>query len=134
MFHKDPPALRRYLRFIRSWIPCPGRMKRIIVEDVRENALAFLNEHPEADYAQLEARFGTPARLAANYISDMDTAKLLTELRMKRRITAVVASVLVAALLLWAAGLAAVVADYRSLHRGYHIITTIVETQPEGTE
>lgn len=133
MFHKDPPALRRYLRFIRSWIPCPGRMKRIIVEDVRENALAFFNEHPEADYAQLEARFGTPARLAANYISDMDTTKLLTELRMKRRITAVVASVLVAALLVWAGCLITLVAESRAADRGYHVIV-FEETNPEGTE
>lgn len=130
MFYKDPPALRRYLRFIRSWLPCPGRMKRIIVEDVRENALEFLNEHSEAGYVQLEARFGTPAQLAANYINDMDTTKLLTELRTKRRITAIVFSVLVAALLVWATCLATLVADSRSADRGY-LITAFEETQSE---
>lgn len=131
MVRKTPSPLRKYLCRVRSWLPCPGSMKRMILSDIQDNALVFLQENPEADYAQLEAHFGTPDRLAANYIQDLDTRKLLRELRLKRRITAIVFSVLITALLVWTAGVVVAVVDNARFNEdyygGYHEISPPVE-------
>jgi hypothetical protein len=95
-------------------------MKRIILSDIQDNALVFLQEHPNADYAQLEAHFGTPDRIAASYIQDLDTHRLLRELRLKKRITAIVFSVLIVALLVWTAGIIATVIDFSSYNESYY--------------
>ena len=125
----NPPALRRFLRRIRSWLPCPGSMKRMILSDIRDNALDFLQEHPEADYASLEAHFGAPGRIAASYIQDLDSHKLLQELRLKRRITTAVISVLVAALLVWVGAAIVSISDFKSHNKGHWVVDEIVEHQ-----
>ena len=125
----NPPALRRFLRRIRSWLPCPGSMKRMILSDIRDNALDFLQEHPEADYASLEAQFGTPDRLAASYIQDLDTRKLLRELRLKRRVTTAVVAALITALLVWTGAAIAYVDSYNSYNKGHWVVDPIVEYQ-----
>ena len=128
-----PAPLRKYLRQLRSWLPCPGSMKRMILSDVQDNAAELFQENPQANYGDLVARFGSPDRLAASYIQDMDTRKLLRELRIKRRVSTAVIVALITALLIWSGAAIASIVDAYNHNRGYTIIFPAVEYQ-EGTE
>lgn len=127
MGNNKSSAMRRYVRQVRSLLPCPAKQKRMIVEDIWENAAVFLQEHPAADYSQIEAHFGTPEQLAVSYVKDMDTKKLLRELRLKRRIYVLIASAAITVILLFAVTFLFCVADHYATNRGYHVITPIEE-------
>ena len=121
---------RRYCRKISSWLPCPAKMKRIILGDIYENAHVFLEENPDADMAQLYSQFGTPQQMAASYVSDLDMPKLLRDLRLRKRIfSAVITAIsaaLIAALLLWAWGIERSIIETRNESDGYFIEDIVV--------
>lgn len=71
-------------------------MKRI-----RTNVNAYLIENPDADMDEIRARFGEPREIAAAYVSDMDTAELLTVLRIRRRILAAVMAAVMFVVVSW---------------------------------
>ena len=121
---------RRYCRKIRSWLPCPAKMKKIILGDVYENVQEFLEENPHADMADLHAQFGTPQQMAASYVSDLDMPKLLHDLRLRKRIfTAVIIAVsaaLMAALLMWGWGITRSIEETHNESNGYFVEQIVV--------
>lgn len=121
---------RRYCRKIRSWLPCPVKLKRIILTDIFENVQVFLEENPDADMHKLYAQFGSPQQMAASYVSDLDMPKLLRDLRLRKRIfTAVVTAVtaaLIAALLLWGWGIEQSIIETRNESDGYFVEGIVV--------
>lgn len=121
---------RRYCRKIRSWLPCPAKLKRIILADIFENVQAFLEENPDTDIHKLYAQFGTPQQIAASYVSDLDMPKLLHDLRLRKRIfTAVVISItaaLMAALLMWGWGIERSIEETRNESDGYFVEQIVV--------
>ena len=126
MLKKNSAAIRRYYRRIRGWIPGPIRLKRMILADIQENVSIYLEEFPEASMDQIEAHFGTPKGIAAEYVRMQDMPNLLTELRVGKRITTIVIAGIIAALLSWAIGVTAAVEKRESDFGGYHV-TNIIE-------
>lgn len=124
------PLLRRYCRSIRSWLPCPGKLKTMILADISENVAAYLEENPQANLSQLHAQFGTPQQIAADYVADLDMPKLLHDLRLRKRLfTAVTASIsaaLIAALLMWGWGIGQSIVETRNETDGYFIEEIVV--------
>ncbi len=94
-------AVRRYLRLVRSWLPCSGKMKREIMQKIRIQAETFVAENPNADYAALEARFGTPKQIASSYVDEMGTDQLLEHLRIRKNILRIVTFGVLAIVLIW---------------------------------
>ncbi len=114
---RNDPALRRYYREVRGWLPGTRKMKREILDQVRSSIEAYLEEKPGTDMAGVEARFGSPQAIAAASVEERDTAELLRDLRTKRRIVSMVAGVLAAALILWAGVVTwGAIKTYRSLN------------------
>ena len=95
-------ALRRYYRIIRSYLPCSGKLKKKILIEIRTNICNYLEEFPEAEFSQIEARFGTPLSISAAYVDDMNTLELLSTLRIRRRIIKFVICSLILILIAWA--------------------------------
>ena len=91
--------IRRYCRRIRSWLPCPGKLKNMILGDIRENVQAFAEENSDADMAALYAHFGAPQQIAASYVADLDMPRLLRDLRLRKRIFTAVMVLVSAALI-----------------------------------
>ena len=122
--------LRGYYSSIRSWLPCPRKLKRIILSDIRENVNAFLEENPSANLDQIKKHFGQPQQIAANYVSDLDMPKLLRDLRLRRRIfTAVITAVtaaLIAALLMWGWGIRQSIIETHNESNGYFVTDIVV--------
>ena len=121
---------RRYCRRIRSWLPCPRKLKNMILGDIRENVQAFVEEAPHADMAALYAHFGAPQQIAASYVADLDMPRLLRDLRLRKRIfTAVmvlVSAALITALLMWGWGIRQSILETRNESNGYLVEEIIV--------
>lgn len=80
---------KRYLREIRSWLPCAGRMKGKMLEEIRGRLNEFLLENSGADYSAIVERFGTPQQIAASYVNEAETGELLKKMRIRRKIVTV---------------------------------------------
>ena len=79
-------SLRTYCRRVSRLLPWGGRQKRALLAQLRQELTAFLRDHPEAGEAELTARFGKPEDLAASYVENAGTKKVLTALRTRRRV------------------------------------------------
>ena len=97
----DNRDIKRYLREVRSWLPCSNKLKKGILDKILGNVSAFCEEHPEAGYDEIVARFGTPYQIASAYVDEMDTGELLKNLRIKRKVVRVVATVSAAIIATW---------------------------------
>lgn len=98
---------RRYLRAIKGWLPCAGKMKRQMLGEIEANIDDFVGENPEVSYEDIVSRFGTPQQIASTYVDEAETGELLRMLRVRRKILTIIASVAVLITVLWAAGVAA---------------------------
>lgn len=95
--------IRRYVRAVSTFLPCSGKRKKPWLADLRAQAESYVAEGGDA--AALEQRFGTPQQMAFSYVDEMPTADLLAELHIRRRLVAVTAITLAAALAILAAAL-----------------------------
>jgi len=102
-------ALKQYYRRIGRWLPCAGKQKRQILQDISQTVSVYLLDNPEATAEDVMQHYGTPQQIAASYTDAMDTQQLLKTLRINRR---VLLSVGVSCLLLLAMWAAVVTATY----------------------
>lgn len=124
-------AARRYLREVRSWLPCSGKSKKKILGEISGRVREYLSQYPEAGYGEIEAQFGTPQRIAASYVDEMETPELLRQLRIRGKVVKIIGAVALAVMLLWAGTVSLALADsYNSAH-GY-IERTIIEKSQGG--
>ena len=93
-------AARRYYRKVRSWLPV-GKMRRYVMTQIRETVQEFVQEHPDADVAAIQAQLGTPQEIAAAYVENMETAAVLKGLRIRRRVLFAVCATMLAILISW---------------------------------
>lgn len=93
--------IRRYVRAVSTFLPCSGKRKKPWLADLRAQAESYVAEGGDA--TALEQRFGTPQQMAFSYVDEMSTADLLAELHIRRRLVAVTAIVLAAALAVYIA-------------------------------
>lgn len=112
-------ALCRYYRTIRSYLPCSGKLKKQILLEIRTNIGHYLEEFPEAEFTQIEIRFGTPKSIAAAYVDDMDTQELLHALRIRRKITTMLIATLLAIVTMWGTVVTAAYVDAQKQSDGY---------------
>ena len=89
------------------------------MEQITSSVQSYLEQEPDADSAALQARLGEPHAIAAAYVENMGTAKVLDKLRIHKRVmTAVIAGILVV-LLAWAGVVTWAVVDARNSAQGY---------------
>ena len=93
-------AAGRYYRKVRSWLP-GGKMRRYVMTQIRETVQEFVQEHPDADVAAIQAQLGTPQEIAAAYVENMETAAVLKGLRIRRRVLFAVCATTLAILISW---------------------------------
>lgn len=124
MTKHDQVSLRKYFRSIAGLLPCSGKQKRIILQSAKENVAAFLEDHPDADFSQIEAHFGAPEQIASAFVTDMDMPVLLGALRSRKRVFVAIIAALTTALILWGCGVAIIVADQRSANPSYIVDQT----------
>ena len=113
-------SVKKYLRRVRGWLPCTRRMKNDIMARVEESLLSWSQDNPNCTYPDIEARFGKPEKIAADYVDNLGTAELLKNLHIKKKIVTAVTAVAVTIALIWAVSVAIVTVDAMlNTHYGY---------------
>lgn len=89
----------------------------------------FVIENPGANYNAIVSRFGTPTQIAESNIAEMDTAELLGNLQIHRRIVAIVLATAIL-LVMFRLGfrLAAYLEFYKDMN-GYAVVE-VIEVDP----
>ena len=100
---RNDSALKRYIRSISDALPCSGKVKKQIVSQLCESIIDYLEQNPEADLAMVQAHFGTPQEIAASYVHEQNASTLLHKMSIKKKVLVIVAGVMAAVLLMWAA-------------------------------
>lgn len=93
--------LKKYYRQVASWLPCGGRLKKKLMTNIAATVDEYLAVRPEADFAALQAHFGTPRQIAAAFVDELETYELLNALHTRRKIVKIVLSCAVAVVAIW---------------------------------
>lgn len=93
--------LKKYFREIAQWLPCSGKVKRQIVLRIQENILNFIQANPDTTMEDIYKHFGVPQSIAAAYIDDIDSPRILKTIQIWRTLKRVIITVVVIAFLLW---------------------------------
>lgn len=118
-------SVKKYLRRVRGWLPCTRRMKNDIMARIEDSLLSWAQENPNCDYPDIEARFGKPEKIAADYVDNLGTAELLKNLHIKKKIVTVVTAVAVTIALIWAIGVTVATVDHMIETHNRRIVTTV---------
>lgn len=119
------PDARRYYRRIRSFLPSVGKAKAAILAQLKQTLSDFVGQHPDARYEDIQAHYGTPEVVAAAYIEAQDTAVLLRNLRLRKRVLCMVGATLAIALLMWASVIVGAIINHTAAADG-HVKSYIV--------
>lgn len=112
----------RYLWGVRSELPGSGKQKEQILSRVESSVRDFVTENPNADYAAIEQRFGTPQQIAASCIEEMDAQELTLQLRIRKTIVRIVAATALVLVLLWAGVVVTALIRHVKAMNGYLIV------------
>lgn len=123
--------LKKYYRSIRSWLPCSGKLKKKILGEIHSTIETYQAENPDADFADIEKRYGSPKQIAASYIDEMETGELLWDLRIRRRVVRTVTAAVAAAVILWTVALRFALIQESDSDRG-HGTTSIGNPETKG--
>lgn len=115
-------AVKKYLRQVRSWLPCSHKAKKRILTDVENIVSSYLAETPNCTISQLQDKFGTPQQIAVAHIEEMDTPELLHQLRTRKRFISIVAICAISIIIIWlGVALIALINDFHSAN-GYFVV------------
>ncbi len=115
-------AAWRYLWKVGGWLPCSGKLKREIMARIKTVLDDYLNDHPDADFAELSHRFGTPKQVASSYVEDMDTEELLRNLRIRRRILGIAVGTALIVIAIWIGTVTYLIIHNESFSYGYIVV------------
>ena len=120
-------SVKKYLRRVRGWLPCTRRMKNDIMARIEDSLLSWAQVNPGCTYPEIEAHFGKPEKIAADYVDNLETAELLKNLHIKKKIVTVVTAVAVTIALIWAVSVAIVTVDAINTTHNSYIVTTYTD-------
>lgn len=93
-------GLQRYYRAIRRRLICPRALRRQTLENLQSNVAEYLEGHPGAAMADIEAHFGTPESFANDVLCTLEPQEIRSYTR-KWRLVRIVVLGAVAAGLIW---------------------------------
>ena len=99
--NRNNRAAKKYLQKVRRSLTCPRKLKKRMLDGLRSDIDAYLEEHPNASLEDLTERFGEPAALSESYLSALDAGELKSSMNVRKRVVLVVLSACAAAVLIW---------------------------------
>lgn len=112
-------ALKRYYCDVKRALPCSSKIKKQIVQQLQESVCDFILQNPNTDFAAIQHHFGTPQEIVSSYIDEQGTPELLKKMTIKKRVLAIVASVMAIILMSWMIAVAWSIHDDRETNRGH---------------
>lgn len=93
--------LQKYYRCVWACLSCSGKLKRKLLERLKEQVANYLEENPDADMEMIRNRFGTPQQIAAAVLEEQPAAEVLQKLQIRRKLIAIAGTVALLIILLW---------------------------------
>ena len=112
--------LSKYYHEVRSSLPCKHAEKRKILSDLKQNINAYITEDPDASLYEITDQFGTPGQITASYLEEMDQDKLVSNLRIKRKIFGIFVATVAFVLILFTLTMTLITVYDWSIENGYY--------------
>lgn len=119
--------ISRYLRQVARAVPISHKDKTTFLTNLEQQIGLYLSLHPEADFTQLEAHFGTPQQIAGAFISQLTEGELTVRLHLRRQVTAIALATAMAALILFGSALAVMCCTHKDDLSGYYTVSITQE-------
>lgn len=94
--------LKRYFKNIKNNLPCCNTAMRKMLDDLKASVNAYVNENGITQIDEIEMHFGAAEDVAKEFAVGLDNA-YIKSYKFKKRVTAIVLSVLAAILVIVAA-------------------------------
>lgn len=125
--------VRQYLRQVRKAVPCSGKERRQLVQQLEESVAQYVSEHGAETVDDISREFGSPGEIWEAFLQNKDAAYVQRQLALKNRICRI-AIVMAAVLVIIVAilGTLRFIDGYQFRH-GY-VVEKIVEDPKEVLE
>ena len=125
--------VRQYLRQVRKAVPCSGKERRQLVQQLEESVAQYVSEHGAETVDDISREFGSPGEIWEVFLQNKDAAYIQRQLALKNRICRI-AIVMAAVLVIIVAilGTLRFIDGYQFRH-GY-VVAQIVEDPKEVLE
>ncbi len=124
---------KKYIRRVSLKMPIIGARKKQFLATLRDEVDEYLAENPQADYPQLEARFGTPEDISADFIVQMPSWEINRRFRIRNRIIAIFAVIALLIAIIWSALMVYLIAAEKKTEDRYYVVSPIETFYPEAT-
>lgn len=118
---------KQYLNQIKKLLVCKGTQRKQFMNSFSDNVDEYLNDNPDADFAQLQKDMGTPQEIADAFLENESASHI------KKRMSIVrwVIIGIIIALLLFVFMIVFIIIDARKDYKGYTEETITVESVSE---
>lgn len=122
--------VRQYLRQVRKAVPCSGKERRQLVEQLEESVAQYVSEHGAETVDDISREFGSPGEIWEAFLQNKDAAYIQRQLALKNRICRI-AIVMAAVLVIIVAilGTLRFIDGYQFRH-GYVVETIYTDSVP----
>ena len=114
-----------YLLRVHNLLPGNWKQRRKILSQLRACVRDYASENADIDYESIVVRFGSPEDILGAYVAELDSAAILEEITLKRRIVRIVALSMLGLILLWGSVVGLALIDSVSQSGGYSIVTIV---------
>ena len=124
--------VRQYLRQVRKAVPCSGKERRQLVQQLEESVAQYVSEHGAETVDDISREFGSPGEIWEAFLQNKDAAYIQRQLTLKNRICRIVigmAAVLV--IIVAILGTLRFIDFYRFTH-GYIVETIYTDSAPSS--
>lgn len=87
--------LQSYFKIIRKNLPCYNKAMKTMLDDLKVSVNTFIQENDITSFTQIEQHFGTAEDIAKEFAVGVDNA-YVKSYKFKKRVTAIVLSILAA--------------------------------------
>lgn len=99
----------------------PDQAKNAIMNRIQVNIHAFLEENPAATFPVIRGHFGDPRDIASACVGELSAEEMLIKLRIRKKITTAVYTLLFAITLTWVLGIGYSLARAEKTFNGYSL-------------
>ena len=125
--------VRQYLRQVRKAVPCSGKERRQLVEQLEESVAQYVSEHGAETVDDISREFGSPGEIWEAFLQNKDAAYIQRQLALKNRVCRIVISMAAVLVIIVAIlGTLRFIDGYQFRH-GY-VVEKIVEDPKEVLE
>ena len=82
--------VRQYLQQVRKAVPCSGKERRQLVQQLEESVAQYVSEHGAETVDDISREFGSPGEIWEAFLQNKDAAYIQRQLALKNRVCRIV--------------------------------------------